>query len=297
MGIPESQLTTWSRVGAGKGSSYTYNHIKDVLESRDSPYVGKRTSVFLQGSYGNDTNIYAESDVDVVICLNDCFQSDRSNLSSEEETAWKLSHHDATYTHVNFKKDVLSVLEDSYGEAVQLGKKAIMIEGSGNRRKADVITAVQYRRYYKFNGLNDQSYDEGICFYTSDGVKVANYPKQHRANLTKKHQNSSNWLKPMVRIMKNMRSQLVTDGLISTDAAPSYFIEGLIYNVPSEKFHTDYQTCFLNAFNWIISEADQSQLVCANEQSLLIYDNTPTCWAKSNFEAYMNGLRELWTQW
>ena len=297
MPIPESQLTTWSNIGAGKGSSYTYNHIKDVLESSDSPYAGKNISVFLQGSYGNDTNIYAESDVDVVICLHDCFQSDRSSLSQAEETAWKRDHHDAKYTHVDFKRDVLSFLEDNYGDDVKPGKKAIMIEATGNRRKADVITAVQYRRYYKFNGVNDQSYEEGICFYTSNGVKIANYPKQHRANLTNRHQNSSGWLKPMVRVMKNMRSRLVDDGLINAGVAPSYFIEGLLYNVPSDRFHTDHKTCFVNAFNWIKNEADQTKLLCANEQYYLIYENTPTCWAKSDFEAYMNGLHELWTQW
>jgi hypothetical protein len=297
MAIPESQLEIWSHIGAGKGSSHTYNHIKDALESGDTPYAGKNTSVFLQGSYGNNTNIYAESDVDVVICLNDCFQSDRSNLRPEEEAAWKSTYHDATYTHGDFKKDVMSVLEDNYGGDVKTGTKAIVIEGGSNRRKADVITAVKYRRYYKFNGLNDQSYDEGICFYTSDGKKISNYPKQHRSNLTKKHQNSGDWLKPMIRIMKNMRSRLLVDKLINAGAGPSYFIEGLLYNVPSEQFHTDYQTCFLNAFNWIVTEAEQSKLVCANEQHLLIFEDTPTSWAESNFKSYMNGLHELWTQW
>lgn len=33
--------------------------------------------VFLQGSYGNDTNIYAESDVDIAIRLDNCFGSRR----------------------------------------------------------------------------------------------------------------------------------------------------------------------------------------------------------------------------
>lgn len=297
MAIPEAQLTTWSKIGAGKGSAYTYNHVKDVLESPASPYADKKYSVFLQGSYGNDTNIYAESDVDVVICLNDCFQSDRSKLNAEQEAAWKEIHHDSKYTHVDFKRDVLSYLEDNYGDDVEPGKKAIMIAATSNRRKADVITAIQYRRYYKFNGVNDQSYEEGICFYTSDGVKIANYPKQHRANLTTKHQNSSSWLKPMVRIMKNMRSRMVDDGLIKAGIAPSYFIEGLLYNVPSDKFHTDYDTCFVNAFNWLNSDADQAKLLCANEQYYLVYEDTPTCWAKSDFETYMNGLRELWTQW
>lgn len=297
MTIPDSQLETWSHIGAAKGSAYTYNHIKDVLESRASSYAEKDFSVFLQGSYGNDTNIYSESDVDVVICLNECFHSDLSLLKPAEEAAWTLALHDANYTHVDFKRDVMSLLEYNYGNDVKPGKKAILIEASNSRRKADVITAVQFRRYFKFNGINDQSYEVGICFHTRDGVKIANFPKQHRANLTAKHQSASNRLKPMVRILKNMRSRMVDDGLIKAGVAPSYFIEGLLYNVPSDKFHTDYGTCFVNAFNWINSEADQAKLLCANEQYYLLHDDTPTCWAKSDFEAYMGGLKELWTQW
>ena len=76
MAIPETQLDTWAHQGAIQGSSDTYQSVKKVLEDSSTPYAKKNFSVFLQGSYGNDTNIYAESDVDVVINLSDCFQSD-----------------------------------------------------------------------------------------------------------------------------------------------------------------------------------------------------------------------------
>lgn len=297
MPIPEAQLETWSHQGAIAGSSSTYNTVKDVLEAAGTPYSGKNYSVFLQGSYGNDTNIYAESDVDVVICLNDCFQSDRSQLTAEEEVAWKKVHNDATYTHVDFKKDVLKVLTDGFGDDVEAGRKAIMIEANGKRRKTDVIAAIQYRRYFKFNGIEDQSYEEGICFYTSDGIMTANYPKLHRANLTKKHQETSSWLKPMVRIMKNLRTKLVDDGVLDAGIAPSYFIEGLLYNVPSDRFHSSFETCFVNAFNWIVNEADKNKLVCANEQYYLLRDGYPTSWPVANGEAFLDATRELWNSW
>lgn len=297
MAIPESQLDTWSHQGAIKGSSSTYNSIKDALEGVGTPYADKDYSVFLQGSYGNDTNIYAESDVDVVICLNGCFQSDLSGLSEQGKLAWDAAYSNAKYTHTDFSKDVLSVLIDEFGNEVKAGKKAIMIPANGIRRKSDVITATQYRRYYKFNGINDQSYDEGICFYTSKGVQIANYPKQHRTNMTKKHQDSSKWLKPMVRVMKNLRSRLVDDDLLKEGMAPSYFIEGLLYNVPSDKFHTDYETCFINAINWLRQEADKAKLVCANEQYYLLHDNAPTCWPSANCDAFLDAASELWKNW
>ena len=76
MGIPESQLETWSHQGSIIQSSSTYATIKNALESPGSPYASKSFKVFLQGSYGNDTNIYSESDVDVVMRLDSTFLPD-----------------------------------------------------------------------------------------------------------------------------------------------------------------------------------------------------------------------------
>jgi len=191
MPIPESQLETWSHQGSITQSSNTYNAIKSVLEANTTPYAGKNFKVFLQGSYGNDTNIYAESDVDIVIRLDDCFHSDLESLSDDEKSAYKQAFSDATYTHTDFKRDVLSVLEDQYGSAVKTGDKAIAIDASGSRRKSDVIVATQFRRYFKFRSASDSEYVEGICFFNAAGERIANYPKQHSANLTAKHQASS----------------------------------------------------------------------------------------------------------
>lgn len=165
-------------------------------------------------------------------------------MSDDEKSVYKEAFSDATYTHTDFKRDVLSVLERQYGSAVKAGDKAIAIDASGSRRKSDVIVATQFRRYFKFRSASDSEYVEGICFFNAAGERIANYPKQHSANLTAKHQASSKWLKPMVRVLKNMRSRMVEDGLIKTGIAPSYYIEGFLYNVPNEKFTTSYQTAW-----------------------------------------------------
>ncbi len=143
MAIPESQLDTWSHQGSVAQSANTYSTLKSVLEASTTPYAAKNFSVFLQGSYGNDTNIYAESDVDIVIRLDDCFQSDLSKLTEEEKAAYRAAFSDATYTHVDFKRDVLATLKAQYGSAVKAGDKAIAIDASGARRKADVIVAIR----------------------------------------------------------------------------------------------------------------------------------------------------------
>lgn len=296
MAIPEAQFDTWSHQGSITQSSNTYNSIKGVLEAEDTPYSKKNYKVFLQGSYGNDTNIYSESDVDIVIKLNDCFQHDLSSLSTEQQDSFKQSHNDATYTHMDFKADVISVIEDKYGSDVDASKKAIAIASSGNRRKADVIAAIQFRRYYKFLSISDQTYDEGICFYTSSGEQIINYPKYHSENLTAKHQNTSKMFKPMARILKNLRSRLVLEGLLQNGDAPSYYLEGLLYNVPLDKFSTNYADTFTNSVNWIL-EADRSKFLCANEQYYLLRPDSPVTWRTEKCDAFLNAAVDLWNQW
>lgn len=297
MPIPESQLETWSHQGSIAQSSNTYNTIKNVLEAGTTPYAGKGFKVFLQGSYGNDTNIFSESDVDIIIRLDDCFMSDLSDLTEEEKAAHKSAFRDATYTHVDFKRDVLSVLTQQYGKAVKAGDKAIAIDASGSRRKADVIVAIQFRRYFKFLSANNSEYAEGICFWNGKGERIANYPKQHSANLTTKHQNTSKWFKPMARVFKNMRSRMVDDGLLAAGIAPSYYIEGLLYNVPNEKLASSYQDCVVNILNWYRRDASKTDLVCANEQYYLLRDGYQTCWTQTNCDAFVEAAVKLWNDW
>lgn len=297
MGIPESQLDTWSHQGSITQSAATYNTIKSALEASDTGYDGKSYKVFLQGSYGNDTNIYAESDVDVVIRLDDVYFSDLTNLTPEDRTAYDNAFVPATYKYNEFKQDVLKALTDKFGADVKVGDKAIAIAPNGSRRKADVIAAMQFRRYWKFKGTYDAVYDEGICFFNGNGDQIANYPKQHSENLTTKHQNSNKWLKPMIRILKNLRSKLVADGKLKAGIAPSYYLEGLLYNVPSDKFRVSYSESFINAMNWIQTEADKDKLVCANEQYYLLWDGSHTSWNKADANTFLNAAIEAWKNW
>jgi hypothetical protein len=76
----------------------------------------------------------------------------------------------------------------------------------------------------------------------------------------------------MVRILKNMRRKLVDDGLINGGSAPSYFLEGLLYNVPNDKFGTKFIDTFVAAMTWVL-QAKRSDLLCANEQNFLVRDS------------------------
>lgn len=296
MGIPESQLDTWSHQGSITQSSTTYATIKSALETKNTAYSGKSYEVFLQGSYGNDTNIYAESDVDIVIRLDAIYYYDTSALTPEDLATFSANFTPGTYPYADYKSDVVAALQKRFGSDVKPGTKSIKIKANGSRRSADVIVATEFRRYYSAPfGLGPQ-FTPGICFFTSGGQRIVNFPKQHSQNSTAKHQATGMWFKPMVRIMKNMRSKLVETGSIEPGSAPSYFLEGLLYNVPNDKFGKKYTTTFVEAMNWI-RQADKNALVCANGQYYLRRDDAAECWPCAACDGFINSAVKLWNNW
>ena len=296
MAIPETQLETWSHPGAGPGSRDTYQTVRGALMDAKSGYAKKDFEVFLQGSYGNDSNIYGESDVDVVIRLDSTIRGDVSDLPAEQQAAYHQAFPKATYTFADFKKAVVIRLSNAFGAGnVSAENKAVKIKANGSRRSADVVACYQYRRYHWFGDLEDQGYTEGMIFPTQSNGEIVNYPKQHSENCTAKHQATNEWFKPMVRIVKNMRSKLVDDGKISKDTAPSYYIECMLWNVPDENFGRNYVDTFCNCMNWIL-KTDRTQLKCANEQYLLLGESNVQ-WSPAKCDLFLSASLKLWGEW
>lgn len=177
------------------------------------------------------------------------------------------------------------------------GNKAIRVKAGGARRPADVIVAFEFRRYYRFNGASDQRFDTGICFFSQAGMRIANYPKQHSENCTAKHQATGQNFKPVVRIFKNMRGKLVDDGMIAKGMAPSYFIEGLLYNVPNGHFAGTYQEIVFNILRWLYETQDRTKFICANGQYYLLRDNAPECWPTADGANFIKEANRLWDDW
>lgn len=270
---------------------------RNALTAATAPYAGKLYEVFLQGSYGNDTNIYAESDVDTVIRLDAIFGYDLSALPLDQQSAFRQAFPTpATYTFAEFKQGVATRLSDAFeSKNVTFGTKTFKITPSGSRRSADVLACYQYRYYTRFANHNDCRYVPGMIFPTVSGEWIINYPKQHSEHCTIKHQATNGWFKPMVRILKNMRSRMVADGIIADGRAPSYYIEGLLYNVPLDQFGGNYGDTFCNCVNWFL-RADKTKLLCANEIYLL-FGNSRVQWTQADCSLFLNGLVTLWNNW
>jgi hypothetical protein len=294
MAISEAQLDTWAKQGSITQSQATYATVRTCLEASDAPYASRSKSIFLQGSYGNDTNIYADSDVDVVIATDSIYYYGTDDLTPDEVAVFKAHlTGDGGYTYDKFKGEVLAQLTKKFGTSVKPGKKAIFVKGDGSRRDTDVLPAVEYRRYTRFHSPTDRTYYEGITFWTPDGVQIINYPKHHSANATTKHQATNSWFKPTVRIFKNMRNAMIAKGYLAEGVAPSYFLEGMLYSVPNNLFGSSYGNTCANAINWLL-KSDRDKLTCANERYFLLRHNSQVCWRPEDFESFLAAVIKFW---
>ena len=297
MSIPEAQLETWSKVGSQTQSKDTYATIRNALNDKNAPYAGS-IEIFLQGSYGNDTNVYGkDSDVDIVMLSDRAYFRDLSRLTAIERAAYDAAAGGVpSYPFATFKADVIQILKKKFGADVDTSsKKAVKIKANGDRRSADVLICEEFRRYSKYAGSRDD-YTVGVGFLTTDGTLIENYPKFHSITLTAKHQVTKQWLKPTIRVFKNIRNRLIDNKRLQSGVAPSYYLEGLLWNAPNGSFGTSYNATLFNCLKWM-KEVDESTLVCANAMFPLLGDNSPVKWSPANFRSFRSQTISLWNDW
>jgi hypothetical protein len=295
MSISEDQLETWSHLGQTGQFMATYQTIKAVLDDHRAPYANREADSFLQGSYKNDTNVHGDSDVDIVLRTKAVYYSDTGRLKPDEKAKFDKGWSRATYQLSDFKNEVVDWLRQHYGSAVVVGPKAITITGNGSRRDADVLVCAEFRRYYSFQNEYNPNVAEGICFFLPDGTKIENFPEQHHDNCTSKHQGTHRLFKPTVRVYKNLRNKLIEDRLLADGVAPSYFLEGMLYNVPPDRFGGTHSANFIDTLNWII-QADRSKFECANEQFYLLFENSPVTWTAAKCNTFLNAAINYWNK-
>lgn len=282
MPLTESQLETWTNQGAVKSSSDTHTTVRTAIEQLN--WQGREPEIYLQGSYKNSTNIRGDSDVDIVVQLNSTFYSDISGLSESEKSLYGTAFSNSDYTWSSFRNDVLSALRAYFGYgAIEEGNKSIKVLGSQGRLPVDVVVALQYRKYEKFQSIEDQKFIEGMKFQSmKDQRWIVNFPKVHYTNGIWKNSDykTSGSYKPVVRMFKNARSYMVDKGIIQKELAPSYFVESLLYNVDDSSFEGSRTEIYIKVLKWILDSLSTDKigyLLCQNEQ-LPLFGDTPEQW-------------------
>ncbi|MDP9178961.1 MAG: nucleotidyltransferase [Gemmatimonadota bacterium] len=197
---------------------------------------GRTIRVFAQGSYRNNTNVRAESDVDVAVCCSDTVNLDFTFSPSLDK--YKVGFSDATDTAQQLRTEVGEALRSYFGrDGVSEGNKAFDVHSNSYRVDADVVPCIEHRRY-----TSEYSWETGTALYPKSSIApIINWPEQHYANGVAKNNATGYNFKRLVRIVKNIRNTMGDEGIPEAGPIPSYLIECLVFNVPNVGFlHPTY---------------------------------------------------------
>jgi Nucleotidyltransferase domain len=295
MAITSNQLDTWSHQGGAAISSTAYASIRHALTKSSSPLHGRGVEIFLQGSYANATNTYGDSDIDVVVLYGDTFYKDMSSLSLPERQAHERAFGPATYQWSDLRRDVLSALTAHFGAGnVAPGNKAIKVKTGAGRMTADVVPAVQFRRYATFADADNHTAHWGIHFFDAQGNGITNYPKYHieRGQDKNSDERTRGLYKPIVRLFKNFRSYMLDNGILAEGIAPSYYIECALHNVPENLFQGTFSDTVSRALDHLWT-TPTGNLLSQNGIVPLIGTGR-TQWAPDNFITFLSAARDTW---
>lgn len=298
MPIPLSKLNTWANQGAIATSSEAYASIRHALLKASSPLAGRGVEIFLQGSYANSTNVYGDSDVDVVVLYPDTVYWDMSALTPAHRQLHEATYPLADYSWSQLQNEALSALRSHYGMyAVTLGGKSLKVETGSGLRVSDVVPVVQFRRYATFAGRGNLSAHWGVKFFDSSNNPIVNYPKYHIARGEEKNQASrtEGQYKATVRIFKNFRSFLVDNDLLGERVAPSYFLECALYNVPDRLFVGRYTDTVPAIIGYLLN-TPYAGFLCQNGVVPLI-GNGSTQWSEGDFATFVVAAQRAWDNW
>jgi len=298
MAVPEQQLQTWCNQGATVTAQATYASVQAALAAPAAPIRGKPFDVFLQGSYRSATNIYGDSDVDIVVQYKDTWGRDLSLLPPPQVQLYTQTYPNATYSWQQFRADVLASLTAYYGAANLIeSAKCLKLAAAPGRLVADVVPAITYKRFNYFLSDAVQDYVEGIRFHDRrDGREIVNYPKQHIENGQAKNgqpRTGGNY-KPIVRMFKNARTYIVDHHMLPA-AAPSYFVECMLYNVPDHLLVANRQQAMRGIVEWL-RDNDGTFFMCQNGVTFL-FGPTPEQWNIGAATGFADALINLWNNW
>ena len=194
MTISESTLSRWSHHQAATAFTQAHLPIRAALDAYKWPSEIKY-EVFLQGSYKNDTNLGGDSDVDVVVRLNQRLRPRVTELSGRllQEDA---SHQGAYRRWKSFRDHALKAMRARFGNAAESGRKTLKVPKGKIPADADLVVTLRY--------------SEGIAFYLPNEEHwVVSFPQQHHDQGQKKEEATGRRFKRTVRMFKAARNRLV----------------------------------------------------------------------------------------
>lgn len=239
MTVSEDQLRVWAQPPSKTQEDRCKNAEDMIRKAVQASEALKRRdiTVFMQGSYANNTNTARKSDVDVgIVCHESVFSTYPEGKSRDD-----FGFTPASYTYATFKNEVGEALTSYFrGGTVTRGNKAFDIKANSYHVEADVAPFLEHHRY-SVSG----SHIEGVELRPDNGGRVINWPEQHKSNGVSKNNTTGRRYKRMVRVVKSLND-------LTPEPVPGFLIECLMWNVPNSHFaHATYEQTLRSSLAFI----------------------------------------------
>ena len=216
--------------------------VKEAIDSHPA-FQGDKAKyrIYPKGSYHNNTNVRRDSDVDIVVELQECIYYGWAPGVTPSNP--KPSSYSGGWTPKSWRAEVAQAIKNKFGstDVDDTGNIAInVVAKDGSRPSIDIVPSFKYHRYGD-TARSSRLTDEGSCVWSKADVKIVNWPHHQYDNGVVKNTATGSRYKNFVRVLKNAENTLARAGTIKE--MPSYFMECLIYNVDN----TTLQTGDLNA--------------------------------------------------
>ncbi len=244
----------------------------------------EKVTVFIQGSYANNTCVRGESDVDIAVVHESNFEYAFGEKFSDSTTNKRTEA-------VAFKNAVERTLKKCFPGYVQRKNKSIKVDGNTYRKQADVVPCLSMHYFYRFHLKDYFSFLDGVVIYADDGSVIRNFPKQHIANGRAKNVRTDHYYKKMVRIIKKMRYIMSNCGYTSANDVSSFGLESLLWNVPDSEF-TKYRYYYCYGFKEIVD------YIYEHKYMLSVYKEAngikPLCPQQEDVDKYSKFINDLY---
>jgi len=245
----------------------TERMIREAIDSHE-PLNNCSLNIFAKGSYANNTNVRADSDVDIAVeCTEVLYWKE-----SEKGNHTPGKSYEGIWTPAKLRAELVSAMKAKFpGQVDTSGTTAIQINSSSSRVDADVVPCFSYRYYMKY-GTRD-----GTKIFKTDGSNIVNYPVQQMENGTAKNKATGYAYKKGARLLKRIENAMAADGTFRE--LPSFFMECLAYNCPGDVFAHSTWTERLRAMLFYIwdslqgDEPDEGRWLEVNECFFLFHSD------------------------
>ncbi len=208
---PEDTLAGWTAPSSDteqEKQERTERMIREAIAAHNG-FSGCQLSIYAKGSYANNTNVRADSDVDVAVQCTEAEYWEESEAGAHPPR----SPYKGPWTPQKLRSELVSALTTKFP----------------GQMDADVVPCFSYGYYFPL-GVSRP----GTKIFTTSGTSIVNYPSQQLDKGRAKNVRTGNSFKKAVRVLKRVENAMLAGG--AHRQVPSFFIECIAYNCPDSIF-------------------------------------------------------------